>query len=199
MQNKYQSDRIFTDYIFKNLAKQIIYPQLNWEEVNIDEEKLEELDIHNGIDTIAKNKNNQIFGVQYRFRDAFYASYNDFTFRYKREYNQNEERVMSEFFKIEAKYFLYGISNGKKFEDALKTNTTFLKWAVIDVENLLNAIDSGLIVIDETLRNITCQLRNGKMFCPINNNKDNSSSFVPFDIHILNQISNNIIIASSGF
>ncbi|AWI51441.1 hypothetical protein DDU33_08090 [Actinobacillus porcitonsillarum] len=197
--SKYQSDRIFTDYIFKNLAKQIIYPQLNWEEVNIDEEKLEELDIHNGIDTIAKNKNNQIFGVQYRFRDAFYASYNDFTFRYKREYNQNEERVMSEFFKIEAKYFLYGISNGKKFEDALKTNTTFLKWAVIDVENLLNAIDSGLIVIDETLRNITCQLRNGKMFCPINNNKDNSSSFVPFDIHILNQISNNIIIASSGF
>lgn len=197
--SKYQSDRIFTDYIFKNLAKQIIYPQLNWEEVNIDEEKLEELDIHNGIDTIAKNKNNQIFGVHYRFRDAFYASYNDFTFRYKREYNQNEERVMSEFFKIEAKYFLYGISNGKKFEDALKTNTTFLKWAVIDVENLLNAIDSGLIVIDETLRNITCQLRNEKMFCPINNNKDNSSSFVPFDIHILNQISNNIIIASSGF
>jgi len=197
--SKYQSDRVFTDYIFKNLAKQIIYPKLNWEEVNIDEKKLEELDIHNGIDTIIKNENNQIFGVQYRFRDAFYASYNDFTFRYKREYNQNEERVMSEFFKIKAKYFLYGISNGKKFEDALKTNTMFLKWAVIDVENLLNAIDSGLIIIDETLRDITCQLRKGKMFCPINNNKDKSSSFVPFDIHILNQISNNIIIASSGF
>ena len=197
--SKYQSDRVFTDYIFKNLAKQIIYPKLNWEEVNIDEKKLEELDIHNGIDTIIKNENNQIFGVQYRFRDAFYASYNDFTGRYKREYNQNEERVMSEFFKIKAKYFLYGISNGKKFEDALKTNTMFLKWAVIDVENLLNAIDSGLIIIDETLRDITCQLRKGKMFCPINNNKDKSSSFVPFDIHILNQISNNIIIASSGF
>lgn len=197
--SKYQHDRIFTDYIFKNLAKTIIYPQLNWEEVYTDEKELEELDIHNGIDTRIKNENNQNFGVQYRFRDAFYASYNDFTFRYKREYNQNKERIMSEFFKIKAKYFLYGISNGKKFENALKTNTTFLKWAVIDVENLLNAIDSGLIVIDETLQGITCQLRNGKMFCPINNNKDNSSSFVPFDIPILNQISNNIIIASSGF
>jgi hypothetical protein len=197
--SKYQHDRIFTDYIFKNLAKTIIYPQLNWEEVYTDEKELEELDIHNGIDTRIKNENNQTFGVQYRFRDAFYASYNDFTFRYKREYNQNKERIMSEFFKIKAKYFLYGISNGKKFENALKTNTTFLKWAVIDVENLLNAIDSGLIVIDETLQGITCQLRNGKMFCPINNNKDNSSSFVPFDIPILNQISNNIIIASSGF
>ncbi|HDR1061150.1 hypothetical protein ROV67_07500 [Pasteurella multocida] len=197
--SKYQSDRIFTDYIFNNLAKKIIYPQLNWKEIQIDEEELEKLDINNGIDTIIENENNEILGVQYRFRDGFYSSYNDFTFRYKREYNQNKERVMSEFFKIEAKYFLYGISNGKKFEDKLYTNTKFLKWAIIDVDNLLNAIDNGLIVIDEKLYSITCQLRNGKMFCPVNNNKDNSSSFVPFDIPILNKISNDIVVASSGF
>lgn len=197
--SKYQSDRIFTDYIFKNLAKKIIYPQLNWKEIEIDEETLEKLDIHNGIDTIAENGNNEMFGVQYRFRDNFYASYNDFTFRYKREHNQNEERVMSEFFKIKAKYFIYGISNGKKFEDKLNTNREFIKWAVIDVDNLLAAIDSGLIIIDENLQGITCKLKNGQMLCPINNNTDNSSSFVPFDIPILSQISNNIVIASYGF
>lgn len=106
---------------------------------------------------------------------------------------------MSEFFKIEAKYFLYGISNGKKFEDNLHTNTNFMKWAVIDIDNLLKAIDDKLIVIDETLSGTTCQFKNGKLFCPINNNKDNSSSFVPFDIPMLNKISNNIIVASSGF
>lgn len=197
--SKYQSDRVFTDYIFNNLAKKIIYPELNWEEIKIDEKKLEELDINDGIDTIIKNKNNETFGVQYRFRDGFYSSYNDFTLRYKREYNKNKERVMSEFFKIKAKYFLYGISNGKKYEDKLNTNTVFLKWAIIDLDNLLNAIDNGLIVIDEDMKGITCQQKNGVMHCPINNNKDNSSSFVPFDILILNEISNDIVVASFGF
>ena len=197
--SKYQSDRVFTDYVFNNLAKEMIYPELNWKEIKIDEKKLEELDINNGIDTIIENENNETFGVQYRFRDKFYSSYNDFTLRYKREYNKNKERVMSEFFKIKAKYFLYGISNGKKYEDKLDTNTAFLKWAIIDLDKLLNAIDNGLIVIDEGMRDITCQLKNGIMLCPINNNRDNSSSFVPFDIPILNKISNDIVVASSGF
>lgn len=198
--SKYQNDRVFTDYIFNNLAKKIVYPKLSWEEVKIEKKELEKLDINNGIDAIIKNKNNELFGLQYRFRDSYYSSlYNDVTLRYKREYNKNKERVMSEFFKIEAKYFLYGISNGKKFEDNLHTNTNFLKWAVIDIDNLLKAIDDELIVIDETLNGITCQFKNGKMFCPINNNNDNSSSFVPFDIPMLNKISNNIIVASSGF
>ncbi|MBS9781966.1 MAG: hypothetical protein KGV56_05660 [Gammaproteobacteria bacterium] len=196
----YNNDRCFTDYVFNHLAKPIIYPHLGWKEYKIDPHELESLDIHNGIDTLVHTSFNQIKAVQYRFRDNFYQHYNDVTLRYKREHNSNADRINSEFFKIEAQYLMYGITNGKKFNDALMTNTHFVKWAIVDILELQRLINEGCIIIDPELGGVNCKLtQNDEILCPIIPNKDDSSSFVPFDIHLLNKVSNGAVVVSFGY
>ena len=57
------------------------------------------------------------------------------------------------------------------------------------------------IVVDRTLNTYYCIERDGKMVCPVNQNKDKSSSFIPIDIKLLKKLfsNENIIVASKGF
>ncbi|MCS4534040.1 hypothetical protein [Neisseria montereyensis] len=193
----YHNDRIFTDYVFNKLAKNIIYNKVNWKEKKIPRDVLNDIDIHKGIDAVIIDHLDHEAPIQYRFREEKYANYNDFTLRYKREENPHADRVYSEFFKIEAKYLLYGITNGNK--NKLEQNTEFKKWAVIDLDALKEAIDNGLIIIDESLDSKVCIEEREKMICPVKNNTDGSSSFVLFDIKIIKRISTGIIVFSYGF
>lgn len=197
--SNYQSDRNFTDYVFNKLAKPIIYTEMNWSEYSVDKDFLEKVDLERGIDGYIRLPNDGVSTVQYRFRDSFYKDYNDVTLRYEREHNSNPNRRKSEFFKIEAEFLIYGITNGRKFSDKITTNTKFEKWAIIDINQLKKAIDDKKILIDPNLKSIQCELRNEIMICPVNQNKDNSSSFVPFSIPILKKVASNIIKISYGF
>ena len=60
-----------------------------------------------------------------------YSKYNDFTIRYRRDENPFQERHQSEHYKIEADFFIYGITNCIKINLGLCTD--FIKFAVIDL------------------------------------------------------------------
>ena len=172
---------------------------MGWSEKLVNKTDLEKVDLEQGIDAYITLSNGEISTVQYRFRDSYYKTYNDVTLRYEREYNPNPNRRKSEFFKIEADFLMYGITNGKKFIDKLSTNTNFEKWAVLDIVQLKKAIDEKRVIIDPNHSSIKCIQSGGKMLCPVNYNKDGSSSFVPFSIPILKRVSPDTVKYSYGF
>lgn len=196
---RYNDDRNFTDYVHKNVSIPNIYPLMYWQVSEIDADELNKLDINNGIDAIILDNNSNKRTLQYRYRESDFERYTDVTLRYRRPHNSNKDRHDSEFFKIDADYLLYGISNGKKSSDKLRTNTAFLKWAILDLRQLFTLIDEGLIVIDPSQR-YKCARYENKLICPVNNNRDKSSNFVPFDIPILKDLfGNRVVVQSSGF
>lgn len=197
--SNYTSDRNFTDFVFKQIAIPTIYEKLGWKNFNINEEELNQLDLHKGIDAVALDEKNEKITIQYRFREEKYLNFNDVTLRYKRPNNAYLERRDSEFFKIEADFFIYGIVNDTKASKEVE-NRKLLKWAVIDLKKLMSAIDNKDIVIDNTIK-YRCKWDNNKMYCPINNNWDGSSNFVPFDVNIIfNYLSDKgIIVAFYGY
>lgn len=193
----YQSDRTFTNYIHQHLALKYIYPPLGWTIRDIEAQKLDYLDVHQGIDYVFNNKQNQPVTVQERFREGKYHRYTDFTLRYRRDDNPVKERHLSEFFKIKARYMVYGITNGRKSE--LQSNTAFFKFAVINLQQLLLQIKEGNIVIKEGHFK-TSYMQAGKLIVPVNANRDKSSTFVAFDIRYLNKLfPNQIVVLSYGF
>lgn len=183
----YKDDRSFTNYVHNNLAIPKIYETLGWNVLEIDKNKLEYIDINHGIDYVLKDQNGTIKNIQERFRDSFYQKYNDATLRYRRDNNSDPSRMKSEFFKIKADYLVYGITNGKKFIDKRYTLTDFIKWVILDVNFLKEKYENKELEIITTNK-ITCEIDNQKLICPENFNPDGSSSFVPFDILMLNKL-----------
>ena len=199
----YSNNRAFSDYVFKHLAIPHVYPYMKWQPHHINAALLEQLDLQQGIDAIALTEQGQAISIQYRFRDQFYGNkYSDVTLRYQREHHPNPFAHQSEFFKINADYLLYGVSNGKSFPDALPSNTQLTKWAIIDIKKLKQAIDKQIIIIGSpTIKGIQCQWLNQQLHCPINQNRDYSSSFVPFDVPLMAQhlSSYGIVVYAHGF
>ena len=197
----YNEDREFTDYIHDNLAIPLIYSPLNWKVQKISSQRLtENADIFTAIDAFLINiTKERIITVQERFRECKYAKYNDFTIRYKRDFNKHEERKLSEFFKLDADYFVYGIVDTYKYQK--EKATKFLKYAVIDIKILKSLFDTNQIIIDESIKGLFCVLKNNKIYCPVNFNRDNSSSFIPIDIRLLKKLFGNsgVILQSEGF
>ena len=197
----YIEDRTFTDYVHNKLAIPLIYSKLGWKVQTISSEKLaKNADILNAIDAFLINvKQKKLITVQERFRECKYQNYNDFTIRYKREFNIHKERKLSEFFKLDADYFVYGIINAYKNE--MEKATHFLKYAVIDIKILKYLFDSGLIIIDSELKSNYCVQLNNRIYCPIKYNRDYSSSFIPVDIKLLKKLYNSlgVILISEGF
>ncbi len=194
----YSFDRPFTNFVHKNIAVPQIYKALGWEEVNLPAEEKERIDIHDSIDYTMRDKSGNIKTVQERFRDNYYSTkYNDVTFRYRRDNNPHADRQQSEFFKIKAEFFLYGITNGSKFNFE-KEVSGFSKHCLFLVKPLLQKIESGNIIIKESIHKSYTQ--GGKLFIPHNFNKDGSSSFIAFDIPSLNRLwPGEIIILQKGF
>lgn len=198
--SNYNFDREFTDYIHYNLAVPLIYDKLNWKLQTMNKKVVDNVDVFNAVDCFLVDMNTStIVTVQERFREAKYMNYSDFTIRYKRIFNQHEERKMSEYFKLEADYFVYGIVNSSKYERG--NCTDFIKFAVIDISILKELINENKIIVDEKLNSIRCIERNGNLICPQNFNRDHSSSFIPIDIILLKKLfpDRKVVKFSKGF
>jgi len=193
----YINDKDFTDYIHKNLAIPKIYNLLKWTEEIIDKSFAEEIDISIGIDYIFKDANGKLLTVQERFRESKYQQYSDFTIRYRRDNNIDSSRKKSEFYKMKADYFTYGITNCSKSN--INQCTDFIKYAVIDLRKVYRMIDDGLIIISDNRKN-NCEIVDNKIICPVKYNSDGSSSFFPVEIGYLVKIwGDEIIIKQKGF
>jgi len=198
MGTQYKDDRPFTDYVHEHLAVPYIYAPLGWATVTYDSNA----DMNQGVDYSAKDATGRIVKIQERFRDNYYADkYNDFTLRYRRDLNPDPSRHASEFFKIEADYLVYGITNGKKFADARHTLTGFLKYAVIDLAVLMAKIAEGKIIIPSAYKKFSELNANGIMTAAKMPNTDGSSDFVAFDVPMLVKLfaTDKIVVAQKGF
>ena len=195
----YKSDREFTDIVHSKLACSIIYPLLNWDIQDMNLKMLNNIDTQNAVDYIAIDKNKiKTVTIQERFREQKYSNYTDFTIRYKRDYNKHDERKLSEFFKLDADYFVYGIIDTDKCR--VNEAKKFLKYCVIDVNKLKQLIDSELIVIDEKSGMKKCFVKDEKLVCPVIQNHDCSSSFIPVDILLLYALfEDDVIVLQDGF
>jgi hypothetical protein len=197
LKTSYQSDQSFSDDIHWRLAMSQIYEPLGWSAVRMKPEQARLLDVSEGIDYVFLDTVGQITTVQERFREAKYQQYNDFTIRYRRDESQIQNQQESEFYKIKADYFIYGIANGNK---TVSPSTQFIKFAVIDLKFIQSKIDLGQIQIRGDLFQKTCRIENNKLLCPINQNKDGSSSFFPIDILLLAKLwGNESILLQKGF
>ena len=197
----YSLDRRFTDYVHNNIAIPKVYKEVGWVQHNIDPDSLEYLDVQKGIDYLFKAPDGSIKTVQERFREKMYANYSDFTIRYRRDENSHRDRVQSEYYKMAADYFTYGITNGMKsnFDSA----TDFLKVAIIDLKKVYEKIDSGLILIRNNGQKV-CRIitENGtsKIECPVLFNRDHSSSFFPIEIRFLIELwGQEMVVFKKGF
>ena len=193
----YLQDRNFTDYIHKNLALPKIYTPIDWKQVDLETAYAKKIDMQQGIDYIFKDNKNNLKTVQERFREVKYQNYSDFTIRYRRDRNIYQNRHQSEYYKIKADYFVYGITNC--FKNGLNKCTDFIKYAVIDLKKVYEKIDTGDIIIKDNDKNI-CVLENNKIVCPVKYNRDGSSSFFPIEIAFLVQLwGKEIVVSQKGF
>ncbi len=191
----YTSDRAFTDMVHNNIALPKIYAPLNWQPYQLSAEKASEIDMFKGIDYVFTNDGFRT--VQERFREKKYQQYTDFTIRYRRDQNPLSERHPSEYYKMKAAYFVYGITNCLK-ED-ITPCTDFIKYAVIDLKKVYEKLDNGDILIRDNGKNF-CEIVDGKIICPVKYNKDGSSSFFPIEISFLVKLwGNDMLVAQKGF
>lgn len=195
--SKYNKDRAFTDYVHKNLAVPIIYNSLKWTEVQLRKDYAKYIDMMDGIDYVFRD-GEYIMSVQERFREAQYKSYSDFTIRYRRDENKVKERHESEYYKMKAHYFTYGIINSSK--DDINSASDFIKYAIIDLKKVYEKLDSKAIFISDNNKN-KCEVVDGnRIECPIKYNADGSSSFFPIDISYLVQLwGEDMIVVQKGF
>lgn len=195
--SKYKNDRAFTDYVHKNLALPLIYKSLQWREVTLRKDYAKYIDMMDGIDYVFRN-GNAIMSVQERFREAKYKDYSDFTIRYRRDANKLEERHESEYYKMKAHYFTYGIIDSLKGE--VNSCSNFIKYAIIDLKKVYEKLDSKEIFISDNGKDKCEIINNNRIECPVKYNSDGSSSFFPIDISYLTQLwGNDMVIAQKGF
>jgi hypothetical protein len=195
--SKYQKDRAFSDFIHKHLAVPLIYKSLQWTEVKLRKDYAEYIDMMDGIDYVFRN-GDHIMSVQERFREAQYKGFSDFTIRYRRDKNNIEERQESEYYKMKAHYFTYGIIDRSKLDH--KKAKGFIKYAIIDLKKVYEKLDSKAIFISDNGKD-KCEIVDGnRIECPVKYNNDESSSFFPIDISFLVQLwGNDMIIVQKGF
>jgi len=193
----YKNDRAFTDFVHKQLAVPLIYASLGWSEVQLRKDYANYIDMLDGIDYVFRNGNN-VMSVQERFRDEKYKQFTDFTIRYRRDENKNECRHESEYYKMKAHYFTYGILDSTKKE--ISKSSSFLKYAIVDLKKVYEKLDSKSIFISDNHKN-KCEIVDGcRIECPIKYNSDGSSSFFPIDISYLVKLwGNDMIVDQQGF
>ena len=196
----YSYDRNFTNIIHDEVAIKEIYNLLGWKMYPMDMEKLNKLDLENGIDYVLTDSRGRKIFVQERFREYKYHHYTDVTLRYRRDHNKDIHNHESEFYKIKANYLVYGIINGSK-QQAINHSKeiNFVKFAVVDLDVLFKHLKKGDIVLDSKIGRPI--IRNGKLFSPINENTDYSSNFVAFDVQMLDELfgDEDIILFQKGF
>lgn len=192
----YSSDRQFTDFVHSNLAIPLIYKTLHWNQINLEANEARKIDMEIGVDYVFESNQKRIT-VQERFRDKKYVKFNDFTIRYEREHSKLDNQLKSEFYKMKADYFVYGIIDQSK--ETYTQAVDFMKFAVIDLKKIYEKINQGDIIIEDNKQNF-CFIKNRKLHCPIKQNLDKSSSFFPIDIQYLLRLwGNEMILLQKGF
>jgi hypothetical protein len=181
----YREDRSFSDDIHWRLAMPQVYEPLGWSSVLMNKKTALYQDLNEGIDYVFRDDKGKIITVQERFREAKYHDYADFTVRYRRDQSQYTTHQQSEFYKIQADVFLYGITNGYKPPHTAPSG--FLKWAMIDLAFIKTKIEAQQIIIRDAAAK-ACFIENNAMICPIQHNRDGSSSFFPIDIGLLYEL-----------
>lgn len=195
--SNYSIDRSFSDYVHSQIALDAIYQPLGWKPVSFQSNYGIHIDRSDGIDYVFL-KGDQLISVQERFRDFKYKKYSDFTIRYRRDHHKDNTQHESEFYKLKAQYFIYGIVNGSKSN--FNSCSMFLKYAVIDLEQFYAKINSGQIRIVNNAKKYSRIVDQDVIESPIIQNRDNSSSFVPVDINQLIELwGTEIVIAQKGF
>lgn len=193
----YAADRAYTDFIHENVALPKIYHPIKWQKVDLDRDFAEAIDMQQGIDYVFRDAHGDLKTIQERFRESKYRQYSDFTIRYRRDGNLHSSRIESEYFKMKANYFTYGITNCLK--SRVGECTDFIKYAVIDLSSVYDKIDNGLIVIRDNGKN-TCEVVDQRIICPVKYNRDGSSSFFPIEIAYLVRLwGSEVIVAQKGF
>ncbi|RWZ42594.1 hypothetical protein [Lactiplantibacillus plantarum] len=202
----YSDDREFTDYVHTNLAIPIIYSKMNWKPIYYSDTYVDQRDKKDGIDYQAIDNFNLKITIQERFRDEYAKKYNDFTIRYTRNSSSRPEEKRSEWFKIAATYLIYGITNGKKFTDTRHTLTDFVKYIVVDLQQIRNLVRDGIIKIPENFNNFSqIKIENGKrvLYTAKKRNPDHSSEFIAIDpkllIKIIGDSINLVVLDQKGF
>ncbi len=195
----YKKDRKFTDLVHKEIATPIIYNKLGWKELHLETELATKIDLESGIDYIFTNNANKEIKIQERFRDKKYKNFNDFTIRYRRDFNKNINQHQSEFYKLKADYLVYGITNTTKEKIDINQKLNFIKFAIVNLKVLFDKLKNEQIIISEGIKR--SKNENGKLFVPILHNKDKSSSFIAFDIKQLSNLfsTDEIILIQKGF
>ena len=195
--SSYKKDRAFTDYVHKNIALPHIYNSISWKEVKLKKNYAKYIDMTVGIDYVFIN-DDTVKTVQERFREAKYKEFTDFTIRYRRDENKHIDRQESEYFKMKAHYFTYGILDCSK-SDICKSSQ-FLKYAIIDLKKVYEKLDSGDIFISDNGKH-KCRIVKGKKIeCPVKYNTDGSSSFFPIDISYLVKLwGKEMVVLQKGF
>jgi hypothetical protein len=183
----YRGDRSFTDYVHVHLARPVIYEPLGWQELDLPADLLKRIDQDHGIDYVVRDRDGRDIRLQERFRESKYQNYTDATLRFRRDQNRHQDRVKSEFYKIEADYLVYGITNGTKELSKRAALTDFLKWVVLDLKLIQQKIKQGKLIIVSEKAN-RCYVKNERLYCPENFNADGSSSFVPLDIKLIRKL-----------
>jgi hypothetical protein len=196
---KYSTDREFTDFVHNYLAVPLIYKKLKWEVETIDNEYAELKDLNDGIDYHARDNLGLKVTIQERFRRSDY-DYNDFTIRYTRNNSNDPNQVNSEFYKLSADYFIYGITSGDG------DISEFKKVIVLDLNYFKRLLRMGRIRIPKKHRKQSeIVLENGKkvLYTALNRNFDYSSEFIAIDPEKLYEVIGDrikyLIVYQKGF
>lgn len=196
---KYRKDRCFTDFVHENLAINLIYKKIGWELYQLEDSVQNFIDLNFGIDYVFKSDDGDIKYIQERFRDKNYSKYSDATLRYRRDRSKYGDRIESEFYKIKSDFLVYGVVNGLKNIEKRNSLTDFIKWVILDLSFLRQKFREGKIKIKKS-ENIRCKSDGKSLFCPINFNPDGSSSFIPLDIILLNDLwGKSVIFSQKGY
>lgn len=193
----YRNDRSYTDSVHDNLAIKIIYPQMGWTPKKIDNELAAMKDSEYSIDYHAVNAEGVDIVIQERFRRPNKAGFDDFTLRYEREENSEEIEQKSEFFKMKGKlrrfkepfYMVYGILNINM--------DGFSKYVILDLRAFFEHFNNKEIIVDPQIR--FSRIQDNILYCGVNGNFDNSSSFMCASIKHLIYLFKDVIIYQEGF
>lgn len=208
----YKQDREFTDKNHK-LAEYEIYAKYGIEILHPitpeEKEDAEKADIYEAIDYIGYIEKSGIpFAIQERTREAKYGKFNDVTIRFERPQNTHEDRKQSEFYKLDA-YFqknpdtpfllMYAVRGEDKENEVIEKDTTFSKYAFLDLRKLYNHIKKEEIVVADWVDTPSSYVHDGIMYAPIIDNNDPSSNFIPFDVGQLVEYFPDVVLEQQGF
>ncbi|MDN6166289.1 MAG: hypothetical protein L0L22_06215 [Staphylococcus equorum] len=197
--DNYDNRRMFSDAVHVNIADKVYQYLGRLIDDSRDDDYHEKADLIDGIDYyVLVNGHHRT--VQERFRTSKNCNYNDITLRYQYPENK-DDRSKSEWFKLTADYFMYGVINQNTNDSRkIKPSAKFLKLVVIDLRVFSRLVDNEKIIVGSEKFS---KIIDGKLVGGLNSNvsrvHDNRSIFAVFDVKHLYQTNEDLIIVEKGY